>query len=181
MMRAYHTSAATSNLVRAFAGGGYGDLTRVKEWGMDWSLTTSRGRQYMATAERISEALSFIDTCGLSSKQPIMSSTEVYTSHEAILLPYEQALVRQDPLSANFYACSGHFLWIGERTRGIDDAHVEFARGISNRKFLHSPAYVYILLHIWLHELCQAAFCMVANLYVSVSFLQLSASRLGPA
>lgn len=134
MMRAYHTSAATSNLVRAFAGGGYGDLTRVKEWGMDWSLTTSRGRQYMATAERISEALSFIDTCGLSSKQPIMTSTEVYTSHEAILLPYEQALVRQDPFTDNFYACSGHFLWIGERTRGIDDAHVEFARGISNRK-----------------------------------------------
>ncbi|CAN8073488.1 unnamed protein product [Agarophyton chilense] len=132
MLRAYHSSAATSNLARALAGGGFADLTRVKEWGMDWSLATSRGRQYMATAERISEALSFMDTCGLSRNQPIMTSTDVYTSHEALLLPYEEALTRFDVETGNFYAGSGHLLWVGERTRGIHHAHVEFARGISN-------------------------------------------------
>lgn len=135
MLQAYHSSAAASNLLRAFSDGGYGDLKRVKEWGMDWSLSTSRGRQYMATAERIADALSFMDTCGISREQPGVTSTRVYTSHEALLLPYEQALTRIDQCTGKHYACSGHFLWIGERTRGLQDAHIEFARGIANRKY----------------------------------------------
>lgn len=135
MLRAYNKSAGTSNLVRAFATGGFGDLKRVRQWGMDWSKETSKGREYMATAERIAEALNFMETCGVSNSSPVMTATEVFTSHEGLLLPYEQALTRQDPETGEYFACSGHFIWVGERTRDIDDAHVEFARGISNRTF----------------------------------------------
>lgn len=133
MLRAYNRSAGTTNLVRALASGGFADLKRVKEWGMDWSMGTSRGRQYMATAERIAEALSFMETCGVNNKNPVMTSTEVFTSHEGLLLPYEEALTRFDPVTEQWYDCSGHFIWIGERTRGIEDAHVQFAKGIANR------------------------------------------------
>lgn len=102
---------------------------------MDWSMGTSRGRQYMATAERIAEALNFMETCGVNNKNPVMTSTEVFTSHEGLLLPYEEALTRFDEVTEQWYDCSGHFIWIGERTRNIEDAHVQFAKGIANRKF----------------------------------------------
>lgn len=132
-MMAYNHSAGTSNLVRAFSQGGFGDLKRVVEWGMDWSMSTAKGREYLATAERIAEALHFMDTCGVPLNQPVMTATEVFTSHEGLLLPYEQALVRQDPRTGENFVGSGHLIWIGERTRDLDGAHVEFARGISNR------------------------------------------------
>lgn len=132
MLLAYNRSAGTTNLVRALASGGFADLKRVKQWGMDWSMSTSKGREYMATAERIAEALHFMETCGVSQEQPVMTSTDVYTSHEGLLLPYEQALTRRDELTGEWYDCSGHFIWIGERTRDIDDAHVQFAKGIAN-------------------------------------------------
>lgn len=102
---------------------------------MDWSMGTSRGREYMATAERIAESLRFMETCGVSQEQPVMTSTDVFTSHEGLLLPYEQALTRRDEQTGEWFDCSGHFVWIGERTRGIEDAHVQFAKGIANRTF----------------------------------------------
>lgn len=136
MLSAYNHSAGTSNLVRAFSQGGFADLKHVVEWGMDWSMSTAKGREYLATAERITEALDFMETCGVPLNEPVMTSTEVFTSHEGLLLPYEEALVRQDPQTGEHYLGSGHFVWIGERTRDLDGAHVEFARGISNRTYL---------------------------------------------
>lgn len=138
MLLAYNQSAGTSNLVRAFAQGGFADLKRVVEWGMDWSMATAKGREYLNTAERITEALNFMETCGVPRNEPAMTSTEVFTSHEGLLLPYEQALTRQDPYTGEFYCGSGHFIWIGERTRDLEGAHMEFARGISNRKSFFS-------------------------------------------
>lgn len=135
MLRAYNRSAGTTNLVRAFSQGGFADLKRVVEWGMDWSMSTVKGREYLATAERISEALHFMETCGIPLTEPIMTSTEVFTSHEGLLLPYEQALTRMDPQTGEYFCGSGHFVWVGERTRHLDGAHIEFVRGISNRKF----------------------------------------------
>lgn len=132
MLIAYNRSTGTANLVRAFAQGGFGNLKRVGEWGMDWSMATSKGREYMETAEHITEALNFMHTCGVSENEPIMTSTEVFTSHEGLLLPYEEALVRRDERSGEYYAGSGHFIWVGERTRSLDGAHLEFVRGISN-------------------------------------------------
>lgn len=140
-MWAYNHSAGTSNLVRAFSQGGFADLQRVVEWGMDWSMSTAKGREYMATAGRIAEALNFMATCGVRMSEPEMTSTQVYTSHEGLLLPYEQSLIRQDPITGEYFCGSGHFIWIGERTRDLDGAHVEFARGIANRtlsSILHS-------------------------------------------
>lgn len=133
MLLAYNRSAGTTNLVRALASGGFADLKRVRHWGLDWSRNSKKGHEYMMTAERIAEAIQFMEVCGMNKTSPVMTSTDVYTSHEGLLLPYEQALVSQDPLTGEYYAGSGHFIWIGERTRHVDDAHVEFARGISNR------------------------------------------------
>lgn len=132
MLAAYQHSAGTTNLVRALASGGFADLRNVKSWGMDWASNTEKGRAYLDTAERIEEAVRFWETCGVSLQDPIIYSTEVFTSHEALLLPYEEALCRQDPLTGDMYATSGAFIWIGERTRDLDGAHVEFARGVAN-------------------------------------------------
>jgi len=144
MLLAYNRSAGTTNLVRALSSGGFADLKRVREWGMDWSRTTSKGHEYMATAERIAEAIQFMETCGVHQNHPVMTSTDVFTSHEGLLMPYEQALTRMDPLTGEWFDCSGHFIWIGERTRDIEDAHVQFAKGIANRKspiiFIVSPS-----------------------------------------
>ncbi|GJQ14343.1 hypothetical protein GpartN1_g6134.t1 [Galdieria partita] len=132
MLAAYQHSAGTTNLVRALASGGFADLRNVKSWGMDWASNTEKGKAYLDTAERIEEAVRFWETCGVSVRDPIIYSTEVFTSHEALLLPYEEALCRQDSLTGDMYATSGAFIWIGERTRDLDGAHVEFARGVAN-------------------------------------------------
>eukprot|EP00871_Galdieria_phlegrea_P000610 jgi/Galph1/154/GphlegSOOS_G4960.1 len=132
MLAAYHHSAATTNLVRALASGGFADLRNVKSWGMDWASTTDKGRAYLDTAQRIEEAVRFWETCGVSVRDPIIYSTEVFTSHEALLLPYEEALCREDPITGDIYATSGAFIWVGERTRDLQGAHVEFARGVAN-------------------------------------------------
>lgn len=150
MMIAYNRSTGTANLVRAFAQGGFGDLKRVTEWGMDWSMATGKGREYMETAERISDALEFIATCGISHSEPVMTSTEVFTSHEGLLLPYEQALVRQDPRTGEYFCGSGHFIWVGERTRQLDGAHIEFVRGIANRKIFSPFFFSLFSLHFYL-------------------------------
>ncbi len=132
-LRAYSQSAATLNLLRALAQGGFADLHRVQQWTLDFVRTSSQGARYRDLATRISETLAFMHACGLDAVvDPQVRQVQFYTSHEALLLGYEQALTRQDPVTGNWYDGSAHFLWIGERTRQPDGAHVEFLRGIAN-------------------------------------------------
>lgn len=133
MLEAYHQSAATLNLLRAFAQGGLADLKQVHQWNLDFVKNNELGQQYEALANRITEALGFMEACGINpSTTPLLKETDFYTSHEALLLPYEENLTRQDSLSGDFYDCSAHMLWIGERTRSIDEAHIEFLSGVKN-------------------------------------------------
>ena len=132
-LRAYAQSAATLNLLRALAQGGFADLHRVQQWNLDFLRTSPQGARYRDLAHRISETLAFIRACGLdAATDPQVRQVHFYTSHEALLLDYEQALTRRDPASGEWYNGAAHFLWIGERTRQLDGAHVEFMRGIAN-------------------------------------------------
>jgi 3-deoxy-7-phosphoheptulonate synthase len=133
MLTAYGQASATLNLLRAFAQGGYADLHQVHRWTLDFIGTSPQAERYRALADRLSETLAFMEACGLTSETaPQIRETELFTSHEALLLPYEQALTRIDSTSGDWYDCSAHMLWIGDRTRDPDGAHVEFARGIHN-------------------------------------------------
>jgi 3-deoxy-7-phosphoheptulonate synthase len=133
MRKAYRQSAATLNLLRAFAQGGYADLERVHQWTLGFVAGSPAGARYEELANRISETLNFMRACGITSENSErLRTTDFYTSHEALLLPYEEAFARIDSTSGNWYATSGHFLWIGDRTRQPDHAHVEFLRGIKN-------------------------------------------------
>lgn len=133
MLKAYRQAAATLNLLRAFAQGGYANLEHVHQWTLGFINDSPAGEKYDELATRITESLAFMRACGISSDAtPKLRSTEFYTSHEALLLGYEQAMTRVDSTSGEWYDTSGHFLWIGERTRQLDHAHVEFARGIKN-------------------------------------------------
>jgi 3-deoxy-7-phosphoheptulonate synthase len=132
-LEAYRQSAATLNLIRAFATGGYADLERVHQWNMGFVNDSPQGHRYQALADRIAETLGFMRACGITSDNtPQLRSTSFYTSHEALLLGYEQALTRLDSTSGDWYATSGHMLWIGDRTRQPDHAHVDYFRGIKN-------------------------------------------------
>jgi 3-deoxy-7-phosphoheptulonate synthase len=133
MLQAYNQSCSTLNLLRAFTKGGFADLSQVHAWNQEFVATSAEGRRYEALAEEIDRALSFMRACGvdLSADSPI-HQVDLFTSHEALLLDYEEALTRVDSLSGRWYDCSAHLLWIGERTRQIDGAHVEFASGINN-------------------------------------------------
>jgi 3-deoxy-7-phosphoheptulonate synthase len=129
----YFQSAGTLNLLRAFASGGYADLHEVHRWNLDFVERSPLVERYRDLAKRIDETLAFMGACGLTSiSAPQIRETDFFTSHEALLLPYEQALTRVDSTSGDHYACSAHFLWIGDRTRQIDGAHVEFMRGVKN-------------------------------------------------
>ncbi|RWV92412.1 hypothetical protein BHE74_00056247 [Ensete ventricosum] len=132
MIRAYCQSAATLNLLRAFATGGYAAMQRVTQWNLDFTEHSEQGDRYQELAHHVDEALGFMSAAGLTIDHPIMTTTEFWTSHECLLLPYEQALTRRDSTSGLFYDCSAHFLWVGERTRQLDGAHVEFLRGVAN-------------------------------------------------
>ncbi|CCQ10570.1 2-keto-3-deoxy-D-arabino-heptulosonate-7-phosphate synthase II [Pseudoalteromonas luteoviolacea B = ATCC 29581] len=133
LMKAYHHSAATLNLLRAFAQGGLADLHQVHRWNMSFVAANPLKDKFQKVAERIQEALEFMEVCGIDSNNaPNLRETSLYTSHEALLLGYEQALTRRDHLSGDWYDCSAHFVWIGERTRQLDHAHIEFFRGIKN-------------------------------------------------
>ncbi|APE28273.1 class II 3-deoxy-7-phosphoheptulonate synthase [Aurantiacibacter gangjinensis] len=133
MVRAYSQSAATLNLLRAFAGGGYANLRQVHQWTLDFMGRSEWAEQFRQIADRIGEALDFMEACGIDiHDQPQLKTANFYTSHEALLLPYEQAMTRQDSLTGDWYDTSAHFLWIGDRTRFIDSAHVEFLRGVRN-------------------------------------------------
>ncbi len=133
MEAGYFQSAGTLNLLRAFASGGYADLHQVHRWNLDFVERSPLAERYRDLAARIDETLGFMAACGMTSATtPQIRETDFYTSHEALLLPYEQALTRIDSTTGDWYACSAHFLWIGDRTRQPDGAHVEFLRGVKN-------------------------------------------------
>lgn len=133
LLAAYHQSAATLNLLRAFATGGFADLHKVHQWNQGFVRQSPQGEKYQHLADQIDQALAFIEACGINSANtPQLQETGIFTSHEALLLGYEQALTRRDSLSGDWYDCSAHMLWIGDRTRQPDHAHVEFLRGVRN-------------------------------------------------
>ncbi len=130
---AYRQSAATMNLLRAFAQGGYANLENVHKWTLDFLKDSPAYEQYQALADRLTETLGFMRACGITADSaPQLRVTDFFTSHEALLLGYEQAMTRVDSTSGDWYATSGHMLWIGDRTRQPDHAHVEFCRGVKN-------------------------------------------------
>ncbi len=132
-IEAYRQSAATLNLLRAFAHGGYANLATVHQWMLGFVKDSPQARRYAELADRISEALGFMRACGLDlESHPELRTTDLYTSHEALLLGYEEAMTRVDSTSGDWYCTSGHMVWIGDRTRQLDHAHVEFCRGIKN-------------------------------------------------
>jgi 3-deoxy-7-phosphoheptulonate synthase len=133
MVQAYSQSAATLNLLRAFAQGGYADLHRVHAWNQDFVADSPQGARYRELADRLTETLGFMEACGITSETtPQIRETEFYTAHEGLFLSYEEALTRVDSTTDRWYDCSAHLVWIGDRTRQLDGAHVEFMRGIKN-------------------------------------------------
>jgi 3-deoxy-7-phosphoheptulonate synthase len=133
MLQVYAQSASTLNLLRAFARGGYADLHRVHGWTLGFVDRSPAGEKFRELADRISDSLQFMSACGITAEAvPQIHEASFFTSHEALLLPYEEALTRVDSTSGDWYDCSAHMVWIGDRTRQIDGAHVEFCRGIKN-------------------------------------------------
>ena len=133
LVTAYHHSASTLNLLRAFAQGGLADLHQVNRWNMSFVESNPNRERYQALADQLKETLDFMEVIGLTSETtPMIKETQLFTSHEALLLNYEQALTRKDHLTDKWYDCSAHMVWIGERTRQLDHAHIEFFKGINN-------------------------------------------------
>jgi len=133
LITSYSQAASTLNLVRAFSQGGYADLANVHRWMLGFVDRSPQGARYEALADRISDALSFMNACGVNSQSvPQMAQVDVYTSHEALLLGFEEAMTRVDSTSGDWYDTSAHMLWIGHRTRQVDHAHVEFCKGVRN-------------------------------------------------
>ncbi len=133
MIEGYNQSASTLNLLRAFTKGGYADLTQVHLWNKDFVASSPEGRRYEALAMDIERALAFMAACGIDlAAERRLHEVDVFTSHEGLLLDYEEGLTRQDSLTGDWYDCSAHLLWVGERTRGLDDAHIEFFSGVHN-------------------------------------------------
>ena len=133
LLMAYNQSSATLNLLRAFTSGGFADLTQVHSWNQQFVANSPAGAQYKEIADGITNALAFMRACGITSEDhPALHEVDFYTSHEALLLGYEEALTRNDSMSGDWYDCSAHMLWIGERTRQLDGAHIEFLRGVQN-------------------------------------------------
>ena len=133
LVKVYNQSAATLNLLRAFAQGGFADLNKVHQWNLGFVTNSPLGDRYQDLADRLDETLKFMAACGINSQtSPQIRETEFYTCHEGLLLNYEEALTRVDSLTGDWYCTSAHMLWIGDRTRQMDGAHVEFMRGIAN-------------------------------------------------
>jgi 3-deoxy-7-phosphoheptulonate synthase len=133
MLQGYYQAAATLNLLRAFTKGGFADLNRVHMWNQEFVASSPEGRRYEVIASEIERALQFMAACGIDlSHTPQLREVDVWTSHEGLLLDYEEALTRRDSTSGDWYDCSAHMLWIGERTRDPDGAHVEFFSGVHN-------------------------------------------------
>lgn len=132
MLQGYYMAASTLNLLRAFTRGGFAALHRVSAWNQEFVKQSPMGRSYERLAKQINQALQFMETIGIDADGPQMKQAQLFTSHEALLLGYETALTREDSTGGGWYDCSAHMLWIGERTRQIDGAHVEFLRGVNN-------------------------------------------------
>lgn len=132
MIHAYNQASATLNLLRAFTSGGYGDLNRIHQWTLEFLEKTSASKKFNDVACLIDKAIGFMKAVGIEESNDHFRQTDFYTSHEALLLWYEEALTRQDSITGDWYDCSAHFLWIGDRTRQIDGAHVEFLKGVKN-------------------------------------------------
>ena len=133
LLRAYDQSCSTLNLLRAFSNGGYASMQRVSKWNLDFMEDTERGKEYRELASQVDAAINFMAACDIDEETtPAMNSTEFYTAHEALHLGYEEKLTRLDSTTEEFYGCSAHFLWCGERTRQPEGAHMEYFRGISN-------------------------------------------------
>ena len=133
LLTAYNRAAATLNLLRAFTKGGFAALSRVHQWNREFVAASPAGQRYEILADEIDRAVSFMQACGIDGdKLSELSEVDFHTSHEALILGYEEALTRQDSLTGEWYDCSAHMLWIGERTRELDGAHVEFLRGVKN-------------------------------------------------
>jgi len=133
MLRAYNQSAATLNLLRAFSRGGLADLNKVHQWNLEFIKDNPLGKKYDELSDKIDHSMKFMAACGLTSDvMPQLHQTTLYTSHEALLLNYEEALTRKDSDTGEYYDCSAHMLWIGDRTRDLTEAHIEYFRGIQN-------------------------------------------------
>ncbi|HZI38499.1 MAG TPA: 3-deoxy-7-phosphoheptulonate synthase class II, partial [Acidimicrobiia bacterium] len=133
LVDAYHQSAAALNLLRAFTKGGFADLAQVHEWNQEFVAASPQGLTYEVIANEIERALRFMRACGIDLEQHAsLHQVDFWTSHEALVLGYEEALTRRDSLTGDWYDCSAHLLWIGERTRQLGGAHFEFLRGVGN-------------------------------------------------
>jgi len=133
MIRAYNQASATQNLLRAFASGGMADLHKVHKWNLDFAHQGEVSKKYEKLAQEIENSLQFMKACGITSKTyRNLRETDFYTSHEALLLPYEEAFTRKDSLTGEWFDTSAHMLWIGDRTRQLDGAHVEYLKGVNN-------------------------------------------------
>ena len=132
LIKAYDQSCSTLNLLRAFSNGGYASMQRVSKWNLDFMEDRERGREYRELAARVDAAINFMKACGIDEDKPPMLSTDFFTAHEALHLGYEETLTRLDSTTEEFYGCSAHFLWCGERTRQPEGAHMEYFRGVSN-------------------------------------------------
>jgi 3-deoxy-7-phosphoheptulonate synthase len=132
MLQAYHHAAATLNLVRAFTDGGFADLAKVHAWNNEFVASSPQGQRFEQLAGEIDRALAFMRAIGIDTANPTLHQVDIWTSHEALLLEYEEALTRKDSLTGDWYDCSAHMLWIGERTRQLDGAHVAFLAGVKN-------------------------------------------------
>ncbi len=133
LIEAYYKSAATLNLIRAYARGGFADLRAIHKWNLEFLQGSELKEKFEDLADKITQALKFMEACGVDpDNTPQLKQTTLYTSHEALLLNYEEALTRKDTFTGDWYDCSAHFLWIGDRTRELDGAHIEFFRGIKN-------------------------------------------------
>ena len=133
LFKAYSQSASTLNLIRAFSHGGFADLKKVHTWNLGFIEKTTAGKKFKELEDKIADALSFMDACGINSDfNRRLKTVNFWTSHEALLLPFEQAMTRVDSTTGEYHATSAHFVWIGDRTRQLDGGHVEFCRGIEN-------------------------------------------------
>lgn len=132
LIQAYYQSATTLNLLRAFARGGLANLHEIHRWNLGFAKAAEIETKFSNLVNEITRALDFMEACGINPETQAINETRFYTSHEALLLPYEEALTRIDSTSGDWYDCSAHMLWIGERTRGLNEAHVNFLSGVKN-------------------------------------------------
>jgi len=133
MMQAYNHSAATLNLLRAFAQGGFASLTQLNKWNLDFANNFESTQKYKSISQKIEESIKFMNACGINEKNTReLRETDFYTSHEALLLPYEEAFTRIDSTTGDWYNVNSHFLWVGDRTRDPDGAHIHYLSGIKN-------------------------------------------------